>query len=173
MSSAKSTKEQKVSRPRGRQRSEVIRQAVLRSAYGMLQESDFGSVTIEGIAARAGTPKTTIYRWWSSKAAVIIDAFLEFHQSKTDFPNTGSVLQDFQQQISALVQAFAGESGHSLASIIAAGQIDDEAAKEFRDRYFSIRYTMAKQLIERGIDQGIFAPNPDPEVAIDLLYGPI
>jgi AcrR family transcriptional regulator len=165
--------EQKSTRPRGRQRNEAVRQAVLQAAYDMLQESDFGSVTIEGIAARAGTTKTTIYRWWSSKADLMIDAFLEKTQAKTDFPNTGSVIEDFKQQIPLLVQAYAGETGHSVASIIAAGQMDEEAAKAFRLRYLAVRRAVAKMLIERGIEQGVFAPNLDPEVAIDLLYGPI
>ncbi|NJR76136.1 MAG: helix-turn-helix transcriptional regulator [Scytonema sp. CRU_2_7] len=71
----KSTTEDKRVRPRGRQRSEAVRKAVLQAAYEMLQESDFASVTIEGVAARASTTKTTIYRWWSSKADLIIDAF--------------------------------------------------------------------------------------------------
>jgi AcrR family transcriptional regulator len=165
--------EQKTTQPRGRQRNEAVRQAVLQAAYDILQESDFGSVTIEGVAARAGTTKTTIYRWWSSKADLIIDAFLEKTQAKTDFPNTGSVIEDFKQQVPLLVQAYAGETGHSVASIIAAGQMDEEAAKAFRIRYLAVRRVMAKTLIEQGIEQGVFAANLDPEVAIDLLYGSI
>jgi AcrR family transcriptional regulator len=165
--------EQKSTRPRGRQRNEAVRQAVLQAAYDMLQESDFGSVTIEGVATRAGTTKTTIYRWWSSKAELIIDAFLEKTQAKTDFPDTGSVIEDFRQQVPLLVNAYAGETGHSVASIIAAGQMDEEAAKAFRIRYLAIRRATAKALVERGIEQGIFAPHLDPEVALDLLYGSI
>ncbi|NJO41512.1 MAG: TetR/AcrR family transcriptional regulator [Cyanobacteria bacterium CRU_2_1] len=160
-------------RTRGRQRSEAVRQAILKAAYEMLQESDFASVTIEGIAARAGTAKTTIYRWWSSKSAVLIDAFLEVTRSKTEFPDTDSVVEVFKRQIPLLVQAYAGETGHSVASIIAAGQMDKEAIEAFRIRYLAIRRSVAKMLIERGIEQGIFASDLDPEVAIDLLYGPI
>ncbi|NJR76135.1 MAG: hypothetical protein HC773_26225 [Scytonema sp. CRU_2_7] len=94
-------------------------------------------------------------------------------QAKTDFPCTGSVIEDFKQQIPLLVQAYAGEVGHSVASIIAAGQMDPEAAEAFRTRYLAVRRAFAKKLIERGIEQDIFAPDLDPDLAIDLLYGPI
>jgi AcrR family transcriptional regulator len=161
------------SRSPGRQRSESVRQAVLQAAYALLQESDFNSVTIEGIAARARTTKTTIYRWWPSKAAVIIDAFLDRARSQTVFPSTGSVIEDFKQQIRSQVQAFAGETGHCVASILAAGQMDQETIATYRTRYLAIRRAEAKALIECGIDQGIFAVDVDVEVAIDLLYGPI
>ncbi len=169
----KSTSKHLPSRSRGRQRSEAVRQAVLQAAYAMLQESDFNSVTIEGIAARAGTTKTTIYRWWPSKAAIIIDAFLETARSKTVFPNTGSVIEDFKQQIVLQVEAFAGEIGHSVAAILAAGQMDEETIVAFRTRYLAIRRAEAKTLIERGIELDIFSASVDPELAIDLLYGSI
>lgn len=158
---------------RGRQRSESVRRAVLQAAYTLLQESDFNSVTIEGIASRAGTTKTTIYRWWPSKAAVIIDAFLETTRSRTLFPSTGSVVEDFKQQIGSQVQAFAGETGHSVASILAAGQMDQETIAAYRTRYLAVRRAEAKALIEQGIEQGIFAADVNSEVAIDLLYGSI
>src|ERR1700722_18100938 len=58
-------------------RSEEARQAVLEAADGLLAEIGFAAVTIEGIAARAGVGKQTIYRWWSSKTDVLMDAFLE------------------------------------------------------------------------------------------------
>lgn len=164
---------QQKSSSRGRPRSEAVRQAVLQAAYEMLQASDFSAVTIEGVAARAGTTKTTIYRWWSSKAELIMDAFLEKTQAQTNFANTGSVIKDFRQQIPLLVQAYAGETGHSVASIIAAAQMDQATAEAFRTRYLAVRRAIAKMLVERGIEQGIFAPDLDPEIAIDLLYGPI
>ncbi|NJO49449.1 MAG: TetR/AcrR family transcriptional regulator [Leptolyngbyaceae cyanobacterium RM2_2_4] len=142
-------------------------------AYEMLQASDFNSVTIEGVAARAGTTKTTIYRWWSNKAELLMDAFLEKTQEQTNFPNTGSVIEDFKRQIPLLIQAYAGETGHSVASVIAAGQMDQDTAEAFRTRYLAVRRAIAKMLIEQGIKQGVFAADLDPEIAVDLLYGPI
>ncbi|NJL40640.1 MAG: helix-turn-helix transcriptional regulator [Leptolyngbyaceae cyanobacterium SM1_4_3] len=78
----KAVSQRKSPSSRGRPRSEAVRQAVLQVAYEMLQASDFNSVTIEGVAARAGTTKTTIYRWWSNKAELLMDAFLEKPRSR-------------------------------------------------------------------------------------------
>jgi Bacterial regulatory proteins, tetR family len=58
-------------------RSEAAREAVLEAADDLLVENGFAGVTIEGIAARAGVGKQTIYRWWSSKTDILMDAFLE------------------------------------------------------------------------------------------------
>lgn len=60
----------------GRPRSEKTKQAILSAAYDLLLENGFGAVTIEKIAERAGVSKATIYKWWSNKAAVVMDAFL-------------------------------------------------------------------------------------------------
>ena len=58
-------------------RSEDARQAVLQAADDLLVAKGFAGVTIEGIAAAAGVAKQTVYRWWSSKTDVLLDAFLE------------------------------------------------------------------------------------------------
>jgi AcrR family transcriptional regulator len=57
-------------------RSEQARLSVLEAADDLLVEKGFAQLTIEGIAQRAGVAKQTIYRWWSSKTEVLLDAFL-------------------------------------------------------------------------------------------------
>jgi AcrR family transcriptional regulator len=58
-------------------RSEAAREAILRAADDLLVEKGFAGVTVEGIARAAGVAKQTVYRWWSSKTDVLMDAFLE------------------------------------------------------------------------------------------------
>lgn len=58
-------------------RSERSRRAILDAALALVGEAGYARTTIEGIAARAGVGKQTIYRWWPSKAAVLLDAFLD------------------------------------------------------------------------------------------------
>ncbi|MCC5668777.1 TetR/AcrR family transcriptional regulator [Nostoc sp. CHAB 5784] len=159
--------------PRGRQRNQAVHQAVLKAAYELLLEKDFAAVTIEGVAARAGTAKTTIYRWWPTKGALLVDAFLEATQPKIEFPNTGSPIEMFKQQITLMVQAYAGETGHSVASLIAAGQMDKNTAEAFRTQFLVIRRELGKQVLQKAIEQGLFIADLDPDVALDLLYGPI
>src|ERR1700691_1653619 len=74
-------------------RSEEARLAVLEAADNLLVERGFADVTIEGIAARAGVAKQTIYRWWTSKAELLLDGLLD--DAATDLPpiDTGSAPQ--------------------------------------------------------------------------------
>jgi AcrR family transcriptional regulator len=64
------------SRAPGRPRSAASRDAILKAAYQILNEGGFAGFTVEGVAARAGAGKATIYRWWQSKGTLAIEAFL-------------------------------------------------------------------------------------------------
>ena len=61
---------------RGRRRSERSHEAILAATQRLLLERGYRELTIEGIAARAGVGKQTIYRWWPSKAALVLEAYL-------------------------------------------------------------------------------------------------
>src|ERR1700728_4739737 len=58
-------------------RSEQARISILKAADDLLVERGFAGVTIEGIAARAGVAKQTIYRWWPSKVDILLDTLIE------------------------------------------------------------------------------------------------
>lgn len=71
-------------------RSEAAREAILHAADDLLVEKGFAGVTVEGIAKAAGVAKQTVYRWWSSKTDVLMDAFLEDAAAELEPPDTGS-----------------------------------------------------------------------------------
>ncbi len=75
--------------PKGRaphRRDENARVAVLHAADDLLVERGFGGVTIEGIAARAGVAKQTIYRWWTSKVDILLDTLIDDASSQLPDP---------------------------------------------------------------------------------------
>src|ERR1035438_7206433 len=74
----------------GRPRSERARQAILRSTLNLLQHTGFPDLAIEAIAADAGVGKATVYRWWPSKGALVVDAFADSAQHKLHFPDRKS-----------------------------------------------------------------------------------
>src|ERR1700722_11420533 len=87
-------------RPPGRPRSEESRQSILRSTLKLLkQDGGFPELSIEAIAADANVGKTTVYRWWPTKAALVADAFSASADEELRFPNTGSVLGDMSLQM--------------------------------------------------------------------------
>src|SRR5580698_7389995 len=104
-------------RPPGRPRSEVSRQAILRSTLKLLkQQGGFPELSIEAIAADANVGKTTVYRWWPTKAALVADAFSASAEEELQFPNTGSVLGDMSLQMRRLIRIFRSERGKVLAA---------------------------------------------------------
>ena len=60
----------------GRPRSEASKTAILNATIDLLEETGYSALTIEAIASNAGVGKATIYRWWSNKAFLVLDAFL-------------------------------------------------------------------------------------------------
>jgi AcrR family transcriptional regulator len=78
----------------GRRRSEVSRKAILDATYELLKTVGFHQMSIEGVAARAGVGKATIYRWWSSKGVLAVEAFMEAVAPSIAFRETGSARAD-------------------------------------------------------------------------------
>ncbi|MEO1094703.1 MAG: TetR/AcrR family transcriptional regulator [Cyanobacteria bacterium J06638_28] len=157
----------------GRPRSVESEQAILTAAWTLLQQCSVKKVSIEAIAREAGVGKTTIYRWWPSRAAVLVDAFLAQVKMVLPFPETETAAESLALQIARVVQVFSGDVGRIVAEIIAEGQSDPVALESFRDRFLNPRREAARQVIVQGIESGEFDPNLDPDLAMDILYGSI
>ena len=157
----------------GRPRSKESKAAILEATWKLLKTTTLRDLSIEAIARASGVGKTTIYRWWPSKAAVVIDAFLENVLLIAPYPERASAGEAIAQQMASLVQAWSGEHGRILAQIIAEGQADPEALDSYRNHFLNHRRAEVRAIIQRGIESGEFAPNLDPDLAIDILYGPI
>jgi AcrR family transcriptional regulator len=145
----------------------------LDAAWKLAQANALRDLSIEAIARESGVGKTTIYRWWPSKVAVVMDAFVENVLTVTSFPENISATEAIAQQMTDLIQAFSGEYGRIVAQIIAEGQADPEALASYRDRFIYPRRAVAKTIIQQGIENGEFDPKLDPDLAIDMLYGAI
>ncbi|ESA34904.1 family transcriptional regulator [Leptolyngbya sp. Heron Island J] len=158
---------------RGRPRSVESKQAILMAAWNLLQHCSVRKLSIEAIAREAGVGKTTIYRWWPSKAAVVIDAFLAQVEACLPFPETKTAAESLALQMQQVVKIMGGDVGRIVTQIIAEGQCDSKALESFCDRFLNPRRAAARQVILQGIKSGEFAPDLDPELAMDILYGPI
>ena len=160
-------------RPPGRPRSERARRAILKSANELLEGEGFAAVTMEAIAERAGVSKATVYRWWPNRAAVVMDGFLSTVSSEVPFPHTGHAREDIRLHMRRLTEAFGGRIGRTVAALLAEGQADPELADALRSRWLLVRRAEAREILELGIERGELRGGLDPEVAVDVLYGPI
>src|SRR5271167_2717087 len=158
----------------GRPRSEESRQAILRSTLKLLEQSGgFPELRIEAIAADANVGKTTVYRWWPTKAALVADAFSASAEQELRFPNTGSVQNDMRLQMRGLIRIFRSKRGKVVAALLAGGQTDPELLEAYRDRFLWPRRRQAYQTLQRGVDRGELPPGKNFDLILDSLYGPI
>ncbi len=158
----------------GRPRSEESRQAILGSTLKLLrQQGGFHDLRIEAVASDAKVSKATVYRWWPTKAALVVDAFSASADEELRFQDTGSLHRDISQQMHRVIRIFRSPRGKVLSALLAGGQSDPELLEAFRDRFLWPRRREAYQTLQRGIDRGELSPGVDLDLLLDSLYGPI
>jgi AcrR family transcriptional regulator len=155
-------------------RNEQARLAVLHAADDLLVERGFAGVTIEGIAARAGVAKQTIYRWWPSKVDVLLDTLIDDAQSRLATPRTGSATEDARRYLRNLATFITEDpAGKVLLALIGEAQHDQDVAKTFHARYLDRRREQERAMLARGVTSGELSPDLDLDWALDALCGPV
>ena len=163
----------KLNNHKGRQRSAVAEAAILDATIELLERKPLCEVTAEAIAKRAGVSKATIYKWWPNRNRVAMDAFLSRTQEEIPGVDTGSALRDFTEQLVASSRFYMSASGRMLCQFIAEGQNDPELLTLFRERFLRSRRQAVRELWERGVARGEIRAELDPDLGIDLIFGPL
>ncbi|RSO10002.1 TetR family transcriptional regulator [Streptomyces sp. WAC 05379] len=155
-------------------RSEEARLAVLEAADDLLVEKGFAGVTMEGIAGRAGVAKQTIYRWWSTKTEVLMDAFLQDAIEDLTPPDSGDLATDLRAYLGQLAW-FIGKSdpGAVFRALLAHAQHDPTFAQEFRSRCLTPQRHRDRLLLERAVAAGQLPAGVDLDTETDQLVGPV
>lgn len=164
---------EKTKRSAGRARSYTARLAILSAAVKLLKTSSVEDISIEAIAEAAKVSKATIYRWWTSKASVLIEAFMEHHLVSTPMLRGVSAKQSLTKHAASVVAEYGGPSGRIVAQIIAAGQSDPVVLREFRERFWYGRRAVVREVLEEGRLNGELRKDLDIEFMMDILYAPI
>ncbi|PNG95094.1 MULTISPECIES: TetR/AcrR family transcriptional regulator [Streptomyces] len=155
-------------------RSEQARLAVLNAADDLLVEKGFAGVTMEGIATRAGVAKQTIYRWWSTKTDVLMDAFLQDVAEDLAVRDSGDLAVDLRAYLHDLAWFLsASDSGAVFRALIAQAQHDPEFAQDFRSRCLDQQRRRDRRALERAAERGELPPGLDLVAEADQLMGPL
>jgi AcrR family transcriptional regulator len=157
----------------GRPRSETAHEAILGAAFALLAERGYGAFAIEAVAARAGVGKTTIYRWWASRAELAVDAFLHATDAEIRLPDTGSAERDFRAQITDLAEVLRGQRGRAFAGMLAGSGADPVLARALGERVLEPRRRWGFARMVRAQAAGELRPGVDPMAALAVLYGPL
>ena len=156
----------------GRKRDEATREAILKAAFDLIDAEGYRGFTIEGVAARSGAGKTTIYRWWPTKEDLAFDALVSQFGDAPDGPKPDSVIEGIRIYMRRLAASFAGKPGRVLASIVGGGQCQAHAAESFRERFLAPRREKGRMALQHGIATGELRPDIDIEAALDALISP-
>lgn len=158
-------------RGRGRPRDEDARARILQASLEALEELGYPGITCDAIAERAGASKSTIYRWWPHKEAVMLEALRESVAQELPFPNTGSLKQDIRIQLHNFVKLLTGKRGRVFKGMIAAAQSDPKVAEAFCSIWVSPRREFARRGVQRYRDQ--LRDGINLSTVLDSLYGPL
>jgi AcrR family transcriptional regulator len=159
--------------PNPSRRSEASRRAILSSAMQLCAEVGYGKLTVEAIAANAGVSKKTIYRWWPSKGAVVLEAVDEQATLVAEHPDTGDLAEDLFTQLTAVIDLLTSPSRSAAVGLIAEGLQDEALGHELRDRLIRPRIARFEERMRQAQRDGQVAADADLEVAVNLVYGPI
>ena len=145
---------------------------ILDAAVEELLEVGYDRLTMDGVAQRARASKATLYRRWSSKQSIVVDAVVRAKRASTATPpDTGSLRGD-------LVELFCGRDGlarHAatqvLGSVVSALQTDPAFAAEFRSQFIAPKAAVARDIYRRAAQRGELAPGVDPSLLGPALAG--
>jgi AcrR family transcriptional regulator len=164
-------------RPDPNRRNERARRAIHVAARELVAELGFARVTIDSIAARAGVGKQTIYRWWPTKSAVVLDALVAENlpaEGQAPLPDTGDLAADLGDALRESIRYMTDPANDNLLRAVTAEmQYDPGLADGVRDRLLAPQFDAIVNRIRRAAPVGTDGRPPDPIVTAELLVGPI
>ncbi|SDC18891.1 TetR/AcrR family transcriptional regulator [Streptomyces prasinopilosus] len=188
--------------PDSTRRSERSRRAIYDAALALVVEIGYPKTTIEGIAARAGVGKQTIYRWWGSKADVLLEAFLDLSeqaaravprereegagregreeqegregQESQGIPDTGDLAADLRLVLRATVDELRDPRFEAPSRALAAeGLVNEELGRRFVATLLEPQLQLYVDRLRSAQEAGQVRPDVDPRIALELFVSPL
>jgi len=153
-------------------RVERSRRVILEAVLDELGAVGYGALTIEGVAARAGVGKSTIYRHWGGKLALVEDAFRTL-KAPVRVPEEGT-LRERVTEVLGQVACMVEESTYSacMPALIEAAEHDPQV-RDLHRRFSAERRAVVVNLLADAVENGELPPDTDPGLLGDALVGPI
>ena len=154
-------------------RGREARRAVLAATSDLLAEGGLGAATVDAIHARSRVSKATIYKYWPNRLCVAVDAFADRLEDRAPLPETDSAVADLVEQVRRVAAFYATPFGRVLVELLAGTFADPEAAALMRQRLLSTRRHAVRELWTRAVTTGEVHGDLDPDVALDVAFGPV
>jgi AcrR family transcriptional regulator len=158
---------------KGRPRSEKSKNSILKATNSLLLHMSVQELSIEAIAKKAKVGKTTIYRWWPNKTAVIMEALSNQPGMQSPMPTPKNNADAIQMQLEKLIRLLQSKNGETIAQLFAEAQSDDKAQKIFESNFMTPLIDAFEYSILQGQKAKEFTNRIDTRTAVDMLCGPI
>jgi AcrR family transcriptional regulator len=157
----------------GRPRSERARHAILRAASDLFEKGGYPAATIEAIAERSGVAKTTIYRWWPHRAALMVELLLTMAEQAAPPPAGPDPMRALQAELHSVAQAVDAPPGRLLMALLSDAMNDPEVRDALLRGLFAPRRKATADVIRKAQESGALRADVSPELAVDLFFGPL
>ena len=160
--------------PRGRPRSETARRAVLDAALQLCQRDGFQGLTIKAIAETAGVGRQTVYRWWPTKEAVLLDALRDvgLRESRRLTPDSGNTLLDVESLLTTTFALTQQLTGKAIVGLMAEAQHDPGLSARLQGTVIGPRRQALREILARGVERGDLSDAEVPlDLAVDFAFG--
>ncbi len=143
------------------------------AVYALLQEKAVRDMTMEEVAKRAKVGKPTLYKWWPTKATLVLAMLCERMAPNLEKPTVLTAEESLRFRARRLIDAFNGPFGKIVAGLIAEGQSEPAVLQEFFDRWVKPRRNATIADIERGKNSGEMRSESEPDLLNDAIFGAI
>lgn len=151
----------------------ALPEAVLAAFVDELIEHGYSQLTFEALAVRSGVHKTTLYRRWGSRHALLLDAARDLAEHAVLVPDTGRFESDLRELASQVAATLTAPTGQALLrAVVAEAMVNTEVADTLR-RFWHERYTLTGAIVERAVERGDIPFGTPVRPILELLIGPL
>jgi AcrR family transcriptional regulator len=159
---------------KGRPRSDEVHRRILDATRDLLSEDGFSDLRLEHVAARAGVGKATIYRRWGSKEALAQELLAELAGPHIAVAETGDTRAELLAAVLNPMRAVTDTPfGPVIRALLSQIAVNPTLGDPFRATVVQARRDEIARVVRRGIARGDLRPDADPEIATELLVGPV
>lgn len=164
---------QKPENRKGRPRSKKSRAAIIKATNALLLHMSVQELSIEAIAKKAKVGKTTIYRWWPNKTAVVMEALISQPGLQSPLPTPRNNAEAVTMQLEKLIRLLDSKNGETISQLFSEAQADQKAHEIFARSFLTPLLDAIEFSVEEGQKAGEFRKSLDTKLAVDILCGPI
>jgi AcrR family transcriptional regulator len=147
--------------------------AIMDAVYALLQEKSVRDLTMEEVAKRARVGKPTLYKWWPTKATLVLAMLCERMAPNLAMRTVLTAEESLRLRVRRLIEVFNGPFGKIVAGLIAESQSEPAIREQFFDRLVGPRRTATIADLQRGKNAGELRSDTEPDLVNDAIFGAI